>query len=244
MRRSILAASIVALVTLAAPVAAQQEPWEVLDNSFLVEESFNQEAGIYQNIFTWTQVRGRSWQASFTQEWPVPGVRHQLSYTIPFSRSDGIGGLNDVLLHYRYQILEETPARPAIAPRASLVIPTGREADGLGDGRLGLEINLPASKQFGDLYVHANAGVRWIPDVDRRPFVAASGIWRTTPLFNLMIEAIGQPHDSFTVSPGFRRAWNLGDRQVVVGLAAPVKQSRGVREVALLSYFSYELPFR
>ena len=229
---------------LCARTAGAQATWEILDNSFLVEESFNQERGVFQNIFTWTQVRPGDWQANITQEWPAPSVRHQLSYTIPFSREHGDGGLDQILLNYRYQLVQETPTRPAMSPRASVVLPTGREPDFRGHRPWGMEFNLPASKQFGDIYVHANAGVRWIRDVDTRGFVAASGIWRTTPLFNLMLEAVGELGDGLTLSPGFRRAWDIGERQVVVGLAAPVTRSRGVSQVAVLSYFSYELPFR
>jgi hypothetical protein len=240
-RNLILAVAL--FVTVAPPVAAQGK-WEILDNSFLVEESFNQEAGVFQNIFTWTRVGRDTWEGTFTQEWPVPGIRHQLSYTVPFSRSNGASGLNDVMVNYRYQVLEETARRPAFAPRASLIVPTGREADGLGDGTFGLEINLPASKQFGDIYVHANAGLRWLPDADRHGFVAASAIWRTTPMFNLMLEVIDDFEAGVTVSPGFRRAWNVGERQIVIGFAVPVTRSSGTSTAAALSYFSYELPFR
>lgn len=238
-----LIVAILASLAVAEPLAAQDK-WEILDNSFLVEEAFNQEEGVFQNILTWTRVRTHSWQAAFTQEWPVPGVNHQLSYTVPFARSDGVGGLNDVMLNYRYQMLTETARRPAFAPRASLILPTGREADGLGDGTVGLEFNLPASKQFGPLYVHANAGLRWLPDIERRGFLAASGIWRATPMFNVMLEAVDQFDEGMTVSPGFRRAWNLGEKQIVFGLALPVSRSGGSSEVSVLSYFSYELPFR
>jgi hypothetical protein len=123
-------------------------------------------------------------------------------------------------------------------------VPTGREADGLGDGTVGLEFNLPASKQFGAIYVHANAGVRWLPDIERRGFIAASGIWRATAMLNVMLEAIERFDEGVTLSPGFRRAWNLGEKQIVFGLALPVTRSGGSSEVSVLSYFSYELPFR
>ena len=68
-----------------APIPAQQEksePFEILDNSFLVEEAFNQEAGIFQNIFGVIRQAAVTGQLTFTQEWPAPGMRHQLSYTI------------------------------------------------------------------------------------------------------------------------------------------------------------------
>jgi hypothetical protein len=38
------------------------------------------------------------------------------------------------LLNYRFQLREETERGPAIAPRLSVILPTGREADGLGSG--------------------------------------------------------------------------------------------------------------
>src|SRR4029077_9357086 len=61
--------------------APKPEPFAILDNSFLVEEAFNQEAHIFQNIFGAVRQAG-AWQMTFTQEWPAPSIRHQLSYTI------------------------------------------------------------------------------------------------------------------------------------------------------------------
>ena len=242
-----------ALLALAGPLAAQtggapatdpSRKFEIIDNSFLVEESFNQEPGVVQNIFTWTRSRRRDWQAVFTQEWPAPGMTHQFSYTIPFSRSGPSAGINDVLLNYRYQLLTEAPGRPAMSPRLSLVVPTGREADGLGDGAVGLQVNVPASKQFGNLYLHGNAGGTWLHGGNWTTQLAASGIVRVAPMFNLMLESVAVPGESITVSPGFRRGWNFGERQLVIGAAVPAMRADGRTKVALLTYFSYELPFR
>jgi hypothetical protein len=231
----------------AQPPASAADPnrkFEITDNSFLVEEAFNQERGVVQNIFTWTRARDGDWQASFTQEWPVPGMTHQFSYTIPFSRSGPAAGFNDVMLNYRYQLTTEGGGRPAIAPRLSLIVPSGRESEGLGSGSIGLQLNVPASKQFGDLYVHANAGGTWINGVAWTPQVAGSGIWRLSPMLNLMLEAVVQVGDSVTIAPGFRRGWNVGEKQIVVGAAVPFTRADGTSTAALLTYFSYELPFR
>ena len=262
-----------ALVAVAVDAAAQSAPppldssrkFEITDNSFLVEESFNQEAGIFQNIFTWTRTRSGAWEGSFTQEWPLGGMTHQFSYTIPFSGADGVHGVNDVLLNYRYQLLTETSGRPAISPRLSVVLPTGRTTDGLGNGVVGLQVNVPVSKQFGDLYLHGNAGFTWLPSVDvdapdggsrtlTSPAVAGSAIWRAAPMLNLMLEVVAEFEDTadpvptrartVTVSPGFRTGWNVGKQQVVVGAALPVSRLEGSSHVALLTYFSYELRFK
>ena len=233
------------------PAVAQDAPnpdrsrkWEILDNSFLVEEAFNQERGVVQNIFTWTRERDGGWESTFTQEWPAPAMTHQFSYTVPFASIDGATGLGDILLNYRYQVREETGGGPSIAPRLSVIIPTGRAEEGLGSGALGLQINVPASKQFGDFYVHANAGFTWLRDVQRTPHVGASGIWRAAPMLNLMLEAIVELDESATVAPGLRRGWNVGDHQIVIGAAVPFTRMGGATTAALLTYFSYELPFR
>ena len=48
---------------------------------------------------------------------------------------------------------------------------------------------------------------------------------------------------TLTISPGFRRAWNAGEQQIVVGLALPISRSNNDVSVSALTYFSYELPF-
>jgi hypothetical protein len=231
--RALVFALAACFATCATPARAQATKWEIVDNSFLIEESFNQESGVFQNIFTWTRIDGRAWDASFTQEWPMPNVTHQFSYTIPFSRSDGVGRVEDVLVNYRYQLAAETARRPAISPRLSVLLPSG-----------GIQVNVPASKQFGRVYVHANVGWTWLPDVDATPQIGGSAIWRVTPMFNLMLEALADLAEEMTISPGFRRGWNFGNRQLVVGAALPVTRTSGTTDVAVLTYFSYELPFR
>ena len=251
MSRHLLIAAVVLLGPVAAPESAAQTAtdtsatkWEIIDNSFLVEESFNQEPGVFQNIFTWTRDRDGEWQASFTQEWPAPSLAHQFSYTVPFSGGDSGAALNDVLLNYRYQLLTETDRRPAVSPRVSLIVPTGGTSADLRDGTAGVQVNIPASKQFGDLYIHANGGFTWLPGVERTPHAAAGAIWRLTAMFHLVMESVVEVGESATFSPGFRRGWNIGDHQLVLGAAAPLTTADGRSTLALLTYFSYELPFR
>jgi hypothetical protein len=252
------------LVTSASGAGAQppgSEPFAITDNSFFVEEAFNQERGIFQNIFGWVRNESGEWDASFTQEWPVPGMKHQFSYTVPFGGgvSTNFGG---VLLNYRYQALDEGPGRPAFSPRFSLVLPTGTRRS--GTDRPGVQVNLPFSKQVGDVYFHGNAGLTWLYGIalangDRTntntPQLAASAIWRTAPMFHLMLESVVSfadvlaqtGHDgrerAVTVSPGFRWGWNVGEQQIVVGTALPVTTEASETTLGVLTYFSYELPF-
>jgi hypothetical protein len=251
------------LLPVAAYAQAPAEPFRITDNSFLVEEAFNQEHGIFQNIFGATRVNG-NWAGSFTQEWPLGGQTHQLSYTVSYLEGARHNGAGDTLINYRYQATMEGPGRPAFSPRLSLVIPTGKSHDGLGNGSAGLQVNLPFSKQTGDWYWHWNAGLTWLPqartaDDARRenlssPFLAGSAIYRVRPMFNLMLESVftydevitpaGTTHeDGFILSPGFRIGWDVGEKQLVAGLAVPTTWRDGDTATGLLLYFSYELPF-
>ena len=244
----------------AAPASSASTPFEVVDNSFLVEEAFNQDPGVVQNIFNWTRDGDGAWNASFTQEWPLVGVTHQISYAVPFVGGAGAAAhLGGVLLNYRYQVSEESTGHPAIASRFSVILPTGSSED--GSDRTGLQTNVALSRQVGNLYVHANAGFTWmihvpVSSADERnllsPQVAASLVWRLAPMLQLMLESVALFQQSVdltherlvTISPGFRRGWNVGKRQIVAGAAVPVTTGGGDRTAALLLYGSYETPFK
>jgi DtxR family transcriptional regulator, Mn-dependent transcriptional regulator len=237
-------------------------PWEITDNSFLVEEAFNQEAGVVQNIFSIYAPGDGSWVAAFTQEWPLRVHAHQFSYTVAFGHASSGIGIGDVLLNYRFQVTDETARRPAFSPRVSLILPSGDVQRGLGVGSPGWEVNLPFSKQLRDFYLHWNAGFTQLPSADGPvaeynlfiPKAAVSGIWRVRPMFNVMLETVfAWPEEisdpatdrtyATTLVPGFRTGWNAGDAQVIVGLAVPTTFVSGTTETGVFGYFSYELPF-
>jgi hypothetical protein len=243
----------------------EQDEWKITDNSFLVEEAFNQDPGIVQNIFGLQRQKGGDWQFTFTQEWPAPSMRHQLSYTIPVQSLDGARGMGDVLINYRLQVLEEGKGRPAFSPRISAILPSGG-AD-VGAGSHGLQVNLPFSKRHGDFYFHGNGGFTWQRAGDGpsllSPAAAGSVIYRAKQMLNLMLETVvvgqatavaqaspGAPQVSrrttaVTVSPGIRGGWNVtDDKQVILGVAAPITRSGGENTGAIFLYFSYEGPVK
>lgn len=240
-------------------------PFDILDNSFIVEEAFNQEAGIFQNIFGFRRGDG-AWDLAFTQEWPVQSQRHQLSYTLPFAGGGGGGGFGDVMINYRYQATMEDATTPAFSPRMSLILPTG--ARDFTQNSLGVQLNLPVSKQRGDFYYHGNAGFTWYPRADvlptlddservslLTPHVSGSAIYRVHPMFNLMVESVLEfeqfanfdgtrdRQTAFTFSPGARGGWNLGDQQLILGGAIPITWVADDTGAGVLLYLSYELPF-
>lgn len=197
------------------PLLAQSgnEPFEITDNSFLIEEAFNQEAGVLQNIFTahWVRDVDKSgqdeWSFSFTQEWPIAGQTHQFSFVLPFGRLSGdpargiakaAAGLGDLLINYRFQATTEEENGSAFAPRATLIVPTGDEEEGFGGGAAGFQFNLPLSKQRGDFYFHGNAGMTVLPEAGEDPqnstvwgyHLGGSVIWRANRSINVLFETL------------------------------------------------------
>jgi DtxR family Mn-dependent transcriptional regulator len=247
------------------PQVPNSEPFAIADNSFFVEEAFNQETGIFQNIFGATILDG-TWTTGFTQEWPIRSQSHQFSFTLAYADTGPGDGFGDTLINYRYQALMEGPGRPAFSPRVSLVLPFGSTSKGLGNGSFGLQFNLPFSKQVGDVYWHWNAGLTWLPQAELEsdaddtaslevPFLAGSGIYRLRPMFHLMLESVvsfaetrvpgaTERETLFTLSPGVRGGWDLGDKQLILGFAAPITWGANETEPGAFVYLSYELPFK
>jgi len=96
---------LLAIIALA-PLSARSQTPVVQDNSFLMEEAYNQEKGIVQHINTFRTHRGSTdFDYSFTQEWPVGGITHQLSYDLAIVRSARETGIGDVRINYRYQLV-------------------------------------------------------------------------------------------------------------------------------------------
>jgi hypothetical protein len=249
----------------------REEPPPIEDNSFLIEEAYNQGRGVVQHINTFSRVAGADgWEYTFTQEWPLGGRAHQLSYTIPVSRTDAASGartgIGDVAINYRYQVSGLDQMGLAFAPRASLLLPTGASRHGLGSGGTGIQFNLPFSAELpARLVAHSNAGITYTPRArDSNGNSAAtqsyalgqSLIWLAHPKLNLMLESIWiSAHDvvgpgqtvrtsEFLLSPGLRGAIDFpSGLQIVPGIAFPfgIASSRGER--AVFVYLSLEHPF-
>ncbi|MEA3208648.1 MAG: hypothetical protein QOE70_1705 [Chthoniobacter sp.] len=273
-RRKIIAACLGSGLFLAPQISfSGDRPSEgIQDNSFLIEEAYNQDPGVVQHILNISGNLDRrqgpddkSLSLVFTQEWPVFSQAHQFSYTLPYSLVDGEGGrdngLEDILLNYRYQLTMESGSRPAIAPRLSLILPTGDEKKGFGTGKVGYQFNLPVSKVLNDRWsVHFNAGTTVTPDVKGHDLtgynLGASAIYAVSPTFNVLVEGVttwdeevddlGQRDRSFSavISPGIRYAVNLpNDAQFVTGIAAPIGLSSDAPDYGVFLYFSFEHSF-
>lgn len=241
----------------------------IQDNSFFVEEAYNQEPGVVQHILNvpinFTN-GSREITPSFTQEWPVFSQTHQFSYTIPYVFTEDANGLADMRLNYRLQALTEDEQTPAFAPRLSLVLPTGNQDNGLGTGVVGYETNLPFSKIISDRWtLHFNTGMSVFPNTRDHHLtnynLGASAIYAVSRDFNLMLETVAGWNEDIAegelapeptvdrattalVSPGARYAFNLpNDAQLVVGLALPIGLTSDSPDWGMFFYCSFEHQF-
>jgi len=257
-----------------AEIAADAPVRSIMDNSFLVEEAYNQEAGVVQHIFTANygvnRMSGpddRALELAFTQEWPLFSQTHQIGFTAPYlfveSGGQSADGFGDVLLNYRWQALFNEDTLTALAPRFSLILPTGDESEGLGDDTLGYQFNLPFSTALDDRWsAHANAGLTFLPDAGASPSsdllhynVGASAIYACNERLHLMLEWVGTWEESSTgsgtdrdfasvISPGARYAFDCpNDAQLVLGLAAPIGLNNNAPDIGVFFYLSFEHGF-
>ena len=240
------------------------------DNSFLIEEAYNQEDRVVQHIsnFAILNPKAGSLQFSFTQEWPLFSHEHQFSYTLNYSGSGGIGAFGDLLLNYRYQLFDSEDG-VAVAPRLSLVVRTASGVASSGTTRPGWQISLPLSRRVSnDFALHFNVGVEIDPgyssindDGSRKAttlmqnLLGLSAIWLAKEHFNILCEILytsrqdagdtGEVTRSTEVilNPGFRASLDIGSLQIVPGLGVPVRIDRGMTRAGVFFYLSFEHPF-
>lgn len=240
--------------------AAEPPAKGIQDNSFLIEEAYNQEPGVVQHIGSF-RTQGKDRFFSFTQELPLGSQTHQFSWSLPYAwlHDDiigDVGRLGAVQLNYRYQALMESAHLPAFAPRLSLILPTEDPRSELGDG--GLQINLPFSKIVSDrVTLHFNAGATTFFDVQGlQPTsynLGGSVVYALSRETNLLFETVGEWIESvgpardiqrefvLLLVPGVRHAFNLpDDAQLVVGIGAPIRFTEGNPDYGVLLYMSFE----
>ncbi len=184
------------------------------DNSFLLNEAFNQEKGVlqYASNFYFDDLRGGNFLYNFTNEIPLGGERHQIGYSLSYylqnkeTSTDGAGGFGDVNVSYQY-LLSGKKSWAMVVPSVTLIIPTAK--NGYGSGGLGAEADLYVTKRisrrvvthynFGytyissaDLYITTSTGGRAVGYERDLQFkkIAASAIWYPARKFNLMLEYV------------------------------------------------------
>jgi hypothetical protein len=259
------------------PAARAQEkseskpPGAIQDNSFLIEEAYNQEDGVIQHISAFEKlINSHDWVYTLTDEWPLRSFKHQVSVTLAATHAGSFAesgaGWGDTAFNYRYQLVGSGESKLAIAPRLSVLFPTGDHEFGRGSGGFGLQTNLPISIQHSKRLVsHWNAGATWIPRAlnEQRDAARSVGVnlgqsmvWLARPRLNFLVETLWTSSESVVapdktvrsqnlyVSPGIRWAHNLNHGlQIVPGIAAPIGVGPSAGEKGLILYLSFEHPF-
>lgn len=241
---------------------ALAEPVE--DNSFLVEEAYNQEPGVVQFINVYQKSsKTKDWSYTFINEIPVVSQTHQFSYEIPykFLEASDKTGIGDFKLNYRNEFFRTDSV--VTTGRLSLTTASGAYKDGFGVGTSSYEVSLVASVKVSEQWSqHWNVGASITPKAKNSADVSAdnsryfwnmSNVYYITEKFNFMLELTTALEEtttaadktdwgsSFVASPSFRYAIDVGDWQFVPGIAAPANlgQNAGQNNQTLV-YLSIE----
>jgi hypothetical protein len=195
----------------------------IQDNSFLLEEAYNQEAGVVQYISVFADST-----FVFTNELPIGSQKHQFSYAFAIDEQK----FGDVALNYRYQLVGDAKQNLAIAPRFTLLLPTSDESD-----KTGVQVGLPISLVLGPRVIgHTNIGATYIDDVELS--LGQSIIYAPNARMHLMLEGLWSDGGSLVINPGVRWAINLRNGfQIVPGVSYAF--SRDGSDAALV-YLSFE----
>ncbi len=241
------------------------------DNSFLLEEGYSQDAGTVQNIVYNISYLSNPKDIYFylSQEWGI-SERHQAGVTLPITVFESSGdGIGDLFLDYRFQLLK-SQKWVSIAPRFSLIVPTGNPANGLGSGTVGLQMNWAISKLWNKhLATHWNVGGTFLPyakdyitDSDyERKFLAnfnagTSVAWMVTHRFNMVLEFVGNlgseinntrninVFGQYILNPGVSTAFDIASVEIVPGISAPLTWTRDNFQAGIFFYLSVQNPFR
>jgi hypothetical protein len=257
--------TLIALIALIPTIAFAR----IEDNSFLLEEAYNQEWGVYQFIQKYQSFEmANTYDYTFESEIPITDKVHQFSYEIPFARSEENrpGAVGDIILNYRWQLFNRDGF--ILADRFGLILPTGQVDNGAGTGVYGFEFMKSATVTLSDYWInHWNFGFSVLPngkiqDIEKRrtlsDFTAGTSlIYLLTDHFNILLEGLLESEQSinedgskkaetsFTINPGFRFAMDFDwkETQIVPGISFPTELLNGPTEHGVLFYLSIEPKF-
>lgn len=255
-------------------LALAQDVGDFEDNSFLIEEAYNQESGVVQHIATLKNeretVRGNrtsNTAFSFSQEWPIFGQRWQFAYgvklfNVDFEDRDSTAsfvatlGVQQLDLSLRYQAISGDDSPIAVAPELGFT--KRNEHKGRKDSGVGFTI--PASARLSKrLAAHANLSLASFPFSDRPQsvfLIGGSGIFAAHRRVHLLFEALAESertklgNGSFTetvtiLSPGLRMELSSTSRgQWIAGFALPTTYREDENNAGFFLYFSFEHFYR
>lgn len=250
------------VIALFATSYLRAEPVE--DNSFLIEEAYNQEEGVVQfiNVFK-RNGQNKDWDYTFINEIPAFSQTHQFSYEIPINHSEETDRtkIGDLKFNYRVEFFRKDEM--VTTARLSLFAPTGDYRAGTGNGVFSPEMSIIHSVKVTDKWLqHWNLGAGYLMGAknelgrsanNANLFAGVSNVILITEQFNFMLETLFTSAESTVdtnqtewetsvlVSPSIRMAIDYGEWQFVPGFAVPLgigPQDKGTAQ--FLAYFSIE----
>lgn len=239
-----LAAGLVLMCSAITPHVGLHSQAPIRDNSFLIEEAYNQDRNVVQHVGTFTSTRTGVWAATFTDEWPFQSVRNQFGVGLSLVEGAAGGEFDVVALNYRRQLVGNPDAAVIVSPRLSLFAELGSSQR----SPYAMQVNLPVTAVLsGTLVSHWNLGLTVGGGGEPAIMNAgASVVWLALPWMNFLVEGLflgaAGASPAYTVSPGVRWALNLGAVQVVPGIAYPLDVLDRDGD-ALFLYLSVEHPF-
>ena len=217
------------------------------DNSFLIEEAYNQEAGVVQHVGSLPPAEPRLGVSPSTEEWPIRSQTHQFSYTRALSLAAQRGhaaasAISNSSYRYPGAQRDRDPAGIRSAIHASSCRPA-TTARGPAFDSYGYQINLPVSKIIADRVTHSRQRgphllfrrVRPAADElqprrqhhlrgDARDQRAGRGARRVDRDRGSSMRAASSANSPSRCSPACRHAFNLEQgSQLVLGAGMPIQ---------------------
>ena len=215
------------------------------DNSFLLEEAYNQKKDEYQFIHYYQSSKEGEQEYFFQLEAPLTHETHQLSFDFSYLRPSEIPEftVSDTQLNYRYQAMKIN--EHMLTERLTLVIPTGSERYDSGSGEYAFSFMQSATFPLGERYMnHWNLGATIYPHATTGITAGTSIVYLYKDDLNFLAETlIETDHESdtsFYLNPGFRFALDGEKGQLVPGIAFPFQYTENKIFPGVFVYLSVE----
>lgn len=208
------------------------------DNSFLLEEAFNQKKGEYQFIHNYQSSTDGGQEYFFQVEAPLTHETHQLSFDFSYLEKS----ISDTRLNYRFQSYKKKGKMHT--ERVSIVSPTGSVKRGSGRGVYGLELLQSATFPLsGPLVNHWNLGMTFFEQRSHTDFtLGTSLVYLHRDDLNFLLETFYESEEeaSLILNPGLRTAMDGEKSQIVTGLAFPLRYTEDKVYPGVFLYLSVE----
>lgn len=240
---------------------------EIEDNSFLIEEAYNQKPGEYQFIQAYRSYQsGKEYKFTSEGEMALGSEKHQLSYQVVRDKEADQGSVGDTTLSYRLQSANQPDF--LMAHRFGLILPTGSVGKQSSYGVTGLRYLQATTFLFQEYWDnHWNLGFNHFPEAkvnfsDKRRtlnefLIGTSLIYHWKDNLNFLLEGIYETHEKlnlrnqkryeyeFTLNPGVRTAIELSWKktQIVPGISFPIRYLDDHIDHGVLVYLSFEPKF-